>query len=134
MLGSLFAANRTTVFDAEAWVRDLICSGLFGLVMTIPVVRFFRSPGRLFRAGLLGWAIFVLSYSCATLYYVNLTNRLGKSSFHMLVLGATIYGVLSVGIWVVVTALALIRPEEAHHPSPVRVSDRISSRISPPNR
>lgn len=124
MLGALFAANRTTAFDSQALARDVVCSGLFALVMAIPLLRFLRSPGKLFRAGMLGWLIFVLAYSCTTLYYANLSNRLGETSFHMLVLGAAIYGVLAVAIWVISTALTLYRHEDTHHPSPVRISNR----------
>src|ERR1700683_2627547 len=123
MLGSLFTANRTNIFYSEAGLRDLICSTLFGVVMMIPVLRFFRSPGRMFRAGLFGWVIFVLAYSCTAIYYSNLVNRLGKTSFHVLVLGATVYGVLAVCVWVIVTAMALFRPEPAPRPHAGRISN-----------
>lgn len=112
------------MFYSEAELRDLICSSLFGLVMAIPVLRFIRSPQKMFRAGIFGWVIFVLAYSFTGVYYTNLVNRLQKSAFHMLVLGATVYGVLAVCVWVIVTAMALFRPEPVTRPSPVRISNR----------
>ena len=54
MFGWLFAANRMPGLDRLAFFRNWICLGAFGFVMTIPVLRFFRSPGRIFNSGLVG--------------------------------------------------------------------------------
>lgn len=124
MLGSLFAANRTNMFYSEVGLRDLICSSLFGVVMAVPVLLFIRSPQKMFRAGIFGWVIFVLAYSCTGIYYTNLVIRLNATTFHMLLLGAAVYGVLAVSVWVIITALTLFRPEPVTRPSPVRISHR----------
>ncbi|MFZ0736369.1 MAG: hypothetical protein WA002_02000 [Candidatus Acidiferrales bacterium] len=124
LVGSLFAANRVPAFDSVAWLRNLLSSCAFGVLMAIPVVRFYRSPGRLFRAGMTAWIVFVLAYSGEAMYFPNLVNRLEKTPFLLLVLGAVTYGVIAVMFWVLATLFSVLR-----HPAP---QPAIAKVISPP--
>jgi hypothetical protein len=127
MITSLYAANRMAGLEQVAWLRNLLSSGAFALVMAIPVARFVRRPWCLFSAGITSWAIFVASYSVAGVYFDNLVNRLGKTPFLMLVLGAITYGVISVVVWVVSMLFGLLRHPAvavAHRPATVEVAPR----------
>ena len=108
MLGSLIAATRMPQFDSIAALRNLVCFGAFGLVMTIPVARYFGSPWRLFTAGITAWSILAAAYAGATMFFDNLINRLGMTPLHLLMLGGVIYGVLAVGVWVASSVVSLI--------------------------
>ena len=74
MLASLIAATRMPQFDSIAALRNLVCFGAFGLVMTIPVARYFGSPWRLFTAGITAWSIPV-SYTHLDVYKRQGANR-----------------------------------------------------------
>ena len=125
MVASLFVANRMPGLERVAWLRNLLSSGAFALVMAIPVARFFRRPLCMFSSGMAAWLIFVLSYTCATGYFENLVNRMGKTPFLMLVLGAITYGVIAVIAWVAAVLYGLMHhPAVEHHPATVEVAHR----------
>jgi hypothetical protein len=111
-------------FERVAWLRNLLASGAFALVMAIPVARFHRRALCLFSSGMAAWLIFVLSYTCATAYFENLVNRLGKTPFLLLVLGAITYGVIAVIVWVVSVLYGLLHHPAEHHPATVEVAHR----------
>jgi hypothetical protein len=112
-------------FERVAWLRNLLSSGAFVLVMAIPVARFLRRPWSLFSSGIIAWLIFVASYSFAALFFENLVNRLGKTPFLALVLGAITYGVIAVIVWVVSTILGLLHHSAAErHHATVEVAPR----------
>ena len=47
-----------------------------------------------------GWAILSVSYVVMGFFFVNLHTRLGKTPFHIFILGAAVYGVAAVALWV----------------------------------
>ncbi|MGA8269293.1 MAG: hypothetical protein WB787_16145 [Candidatus Acidiferrales bacterium] len=125
MLGSLIAATRMPRFDSIASLRNLVCFTAFGLVMTIPVARYFGSPWKLFTAGITGWVVLAAAYASAAMFFDNLVNRLGLTPLHLLMLGAVIYGVLAVMVWVATSITSLFwhqAPEP--HVTPVEVATR----------
>jgi hypothetical protein len=114
--GSLFLANRAPWLDPHAFLRNVVCAGLIVLIMTIPVARFYSSPISLFVSGTLSWAILSLSYWLAGMYFENLENPLGKTTFELLILGAVMYGIAAVACWVVSLIFVALHPpvEPAH--------------------
>ncbi len=60
--------------------------------------RFLRSPGRLFSAGLTGWAVLTSTYLLMGLYFERLYSRV--TPFHVFILGAVVYGFFAVISWV----------------------------------
>jgi hypothetical protein len=77
--------------------------------MAIPMLRFVRAPGRIFTSGLTAWVLLCVAYASANMYFQNLENRLSKSPFKVLVMGAVIYGVASVIAWIMTTIVTMIR-------------------------
>jgi hypothetical protein len=100
MASSLVLANRFPLLEHGAMLRNALSYATFALAMILPVAVFPRLPSRLFASAMIGWTIFVLAYSIACMYFVNLSNSLGKTPFHLLILGALFYGVISAGLWV----------------------------------
>jgi hypothetical protein len=98
MIGSLVAANRIPGLERYALERNGAAYTLFGMFMLIPVCRFLSQPGRLFSSAMIGWVIFVFAYYIAGLFFHNLFQL--RTPFQVLVEGAIIYGVFSVGSWV----------------------------------
>jgi uncharacterized membrane protein YoaT (DUF817 family) len=125
MLGSLIAANRVPRFDSIPALRNLVCCAAFGLAMTIPVARYFVSPWRLFTAGITAWSVLAAAYACAAMFFDNLVNRLGLTPLHLLMLGAVIYGVLAVMVWVASSVASLLwHHAPASHVSTVKLPAR----------
>lgn len=98
MIGSLVAANRIPGLERYALERNGASYSLFAMFMLIPVFRFLSQPGRLFSAAMIGWVIFVFAYDIAGMVFHSLFQL--RTPFQLLVEGAIIYGVFSVGSWV----------------------------------
>lgn len=127
MFGWLFAANRAPSLDQIAEFRNWICLGAFGFVMIIPVLRFFRSPGRIFLSGFAGWILLCIAYASANMYFINLSNRFSTSPFKLLVMGAVLYGVAGAAVWISGTIVGMLRhnvPVPAARPAEVTTHPR----------
>lgn len=125
MVGSLVIANRMPWLDSFASLRNLAFYAVFGLVMSIPIARYLGSPWRIFTAGMTAWSLFAGAYACATMFFENLINRLNITAFHLLMLGALIYGVISAMIWVgssIASVLGLVNA--GSHARSVQVASR----------
>jgi hypothetical protein len=110
MITSLIAANRIPLLENRALERNAACYGLFVLFMLIPIMRFWNRPAKMFASGMLGWAIFVISYDIAGMFFGNLF-RILRTPFEALLEGAIAYGVCAVIAWVVSMALmASLKP------------------------
>lgn len=94
----LIVANHVPRSAEFAGMRNSAAAALLVLLMLIPVGRFLRSPGRLFSAGLTGWAVLTSTYLLLGLYFERLYSRV--TPFHVLILGAVIYGFFAVISWV----------------------------------
>jgi hypothetical protein len=129
MFGWLFAANRTPGLDHVAFFRNWIALGAFGFIMSIPVLRFVRTPGRIFTSGLTGWVLLCVAYASANMYFENLENRLAKTPFKLLVMGAIVYAVAAAIAWIMTTIVAMLR-----HSYPVAVSVPAPRAVEVPTR
>lgn len=109
MFGWLFAANRTPSLESAAFLRNWISLGAFGFVMAIPMLRFVRAPGRMFVSGFTGWILLCVAYASANMYFGNLANRMAKTPFKLLVMGAAIYAVAAAIAWIMHTIVIMMR-------------------------
>ncbi len=100
----LIVANHVPRSAEFAGIRNTVAAALAALLMLIPVGRFLRSPGRLFAAGLTGWAVLTGTYWLMGFSFERLHSRMG--SFHVLMLGAVAYGFFAVISWVTTLVLA----------------------------
>jgi hypothetical protein len=99
MVVSLIAANRFPWLENRALERNAACYGLFVLFMLIPVARFWNRPVRMFASGMLSWAMFVIAYDIAGMFFRNLFQIL-RTPFEALLEGGLVYGVCAVVAWV----------------------------------
>jgi hypothetical protein len=99
MIISLIAANRLPWLESRALERNAACYGLFVLFMLIPVARFWNRPTRMFASGVLAWAVFVIAYDVAGMFFRNLFQIL-RTPFEALLEGVLLYGVCAVVGWV----------------------------------
>jgi len=109
MVAWLLVANRFPALDDFADVRNAIAGAVFAVLMLIPIGYFLRSPSRLFTSGVVGWFLFALVYSLTGFFFTRLHSRL--TPFHLFILGAALYGVVAVAVWVALMAMAA-----RHHP------------------
>ncbi len=114
MVTSVLAATRLGFLDPMianipdwADIRNGVSYAAFLLVMLIPLGCFLRAPLKMFAAGMCGWAILSVNYALMGFYFSNLHTRLGKTPFHLLILGAMVYGVSAVASWVAGMVLLL---------------------------
>ena len=122
MYGWLYAANRMSGLEHLAFFRNWICLGAFGFVMIIPVLRFFRSPGRIFASGLVAWFLLCVAYASAEICFVNLSNRFATGAFKLLVMGAVLYGGVGVMVWTLTTVVTVLRQNTSTPSSAIEVS------------
>lgn len=98
---ALIAINRISALEQYALARNAFFIGCFFVLALAPVCRFLRAPVRMFSSAMIGWAIFVVGYDLAGLYFERLFDTLHHSPFLVLVEGAVLYGICAVGSWVV---------------------------------
>lgn len=112
MILALLTANRMPKLEPLALVRDILSAAIFGLLMLIPIGRFWRSPVRLFVSGMVGWGVFVLTYVGLGHVFQNLYMRV-RTPGVVLAYGATAYGLVAVASWV----FTMVH-EAVHNPPP----------------
>ena len=100
MIAALFVANRVPGSERYALERNATFCALFFICMLIPIARYFNRPMPMFMSAMIGWVIFVIAYDITGMFYQNLFQVLRKP-FEALIEGAIIYGVASVGAWVI---------------------------------
>ncbi len=101
MVIAVLSANRAPLLDDFAEIRNWVFRVLFVLIAAIPIGMFRRAPARLFACGVLAWLLLALAYSVTGMFFENLFARLGKTPFHLFMLGVTAYAVVAVAAWVV---------------------------------
>jgi hypothetical protein len=111
----LVIANRAPLLERFALERDIAAAAILCFLAAIPVFRFLRFPGHLLASSLIGWLIFSLSYRVLCLVYHGLSNRLRLSTFHVFMLGAVVYMILTTLCWIVAT---IWRARGAHDTHP----------------
>jgi len=95
----LVIANHASFLARFALERDIAAAAILCFLAAIPVFRFLRFPGHLLASSLIGWLIFSLTYRVLCLIYHGLSNRL--STFHVFMLGAVVYMILTTLSWIV---------------------------------
>src|SRR5437879_33860 len=110
----LVIANYAPFLDRFAMERNITAAAILCFLAAVPVFRFLRLPGHLMASGLLGWLIFSVRYRALCFIFPGLSNRL--STFHVFVLGAVVYMILTTLCWIVGVVW---RAREAHgsHPN-----------------
>ncbi len=107
MVISVLTATRVGFLEPVADVRNGVAYAAFACVMLIPIGCFLRAPVKLFAAGVCGWALLSVNYALMGIFFIHLHDRLGKTPFHLFILGALVYGVAAVVSWVAGMVLSL---------------------------
>ncbi len=105
----LILANRVSVLDRLAIVRNAAALAVLFLIAFEPIARYRNSARDLLLSGGIGWAIGSLCYFGWTMYFNRLSLRMG--AFHIFVLGAAVYTLLAAVVWLG----GLIRVARDHH-------------------
>lgn len=94
----LVLANRVPLLERLALERNIIA--VVGLVLfaSLPILRFYRSPGDLMVSGLLAWMLLSITYRLLCMVFVLLNER--YSAFHVFVLGAVTYLIFATLSWI----------------------------------
>lgn len=100
MLTSVLVATRLPFLEPFADLRNGISYAAFTLIALIPLMCFLRAPLKMFASAMCGWAMLSVSYVVMGFFFANLHTRLGKTPFHIFILGAAVYGVAAVALWV----------------------------------
>ena len=100
MVLSVLAATRLAILEPVADLRNGVSYASFVFVSLVPVVCFLRSPMKMFVSAMCGWSILTVNYALMGVFFSNLHAGLGKTPFHLFVLGAAVYGVTAVALWV----------------------------------
>ncbi len=100
MVVSLMLANRVAALEPLAEARNAVSYSVFALLAGLPVWMFRREPGSLFTSSIAAWGLFSLMYALAGVPFENLFVRLHKTPMNVFMLGAAVYGLLAVTVWV----------------------------------
>jgi hypothetical protein len=94
----LVLANRVPLLERLALGRNIIA--VVGLVLfaSLPILRFYRSPGDLMVSGLLAWTLLSITYRLLCMVFVLLDEK--YSAFHVFVLGAVVYLIFATVSWI----------------------------------
>ncbi len=93
----VLVANRIPSIERYADLRNAAAAASFFLVALIPFARYRNSAIQLLTSGILGWGIASLCYLAWSLYFGRLDDRM--SAFHFFVMGAAVYGMATVLVW-----------------------------------
>ena len=106
-------ANHAPLLERLALERNIAAVVILCVVAAVPILRFLRLPGHLLASSLIAWLIFSLSYGALTVIFGGLSNRL--STFHVFMLGAVVYMILTTLSWIIAT-IWRAREANASHP------------------
>ena len=94
----LVAANRVPLLERLALERNIAAVIFLVLFASLPVLRFYRSPGDLLVSGLLAWTLLSITYRLLGMVFVLLEEK--YSAFHVFVLGAVVYLIFATLSWI----------------------------------
>jgi hypothetical protein len=109
----LVVANHAPFLERFALERNIAAAVILCFLAAVPIFRFLRLPGHLLASSLIAWLIFSVSYRALCVIFRGLSNRL--STFHVFMLGAVVYMILTTLSWIVAT---IWRAREAHDSHP----------------
>ena len=109
----LVLANRVPFLERLALERNIIA--VVGLVLfaSLPILRFYRSPGDLLVSGLLAWMLLSITYRLLGMVFVLLGEK--HSAFQVFVLGAVVYLIFATLSWIGMI-IWKVRSEDVSHP------------------
>jgi hypothetical protein len=109
----LVLANRVPLLERLALERNILA--VVGLVFfaSLPILRFYRSPGDLMVSGLLAWTLLSLTYRLLCMVFVLLDEK--YSAFHVFVLGAVVYLIFATLSWIGMI-IWKVRSADSTHP------------------
>ncbi len=94
----LVVANRVPLLERLALGRNIVAVVILIFFASLPLLRFYRSPGDLMVSGLLAWTLLSITYRVLCMVFVLLDEKF--SAFHVFVLGAVVYLVGATFSWV----------------------------------
>jgi len=94
----LVLANRVPLLERVALGRNIAAVVFLVLFASLPMLRFYRSPGDLLVSGLLAWMLLSLTYRLLCMVFVLLNER--YSAFHVFALGAVVYLICATLSWI----------------------------------
>ncbi|GAC1622476.1 MAG: hypothetical protein NVS9B13_15320 [Candidatus Acidiferrum sp.] len=94
----IILANRALFLERFALERNQAAAVLLGLLAVIPVLRFYRDPGKLLISSLIGWSILTFFYRLLCAFFGLLSEK--YSTFHIFMLGAVLYMIVGTVSWV----------------------------------
>jgi hypothetical protein len=115
MVISVLAASRLTFLQPVADLRNAVSYAAFVFFLLVPIFYFLRAPMRMFASAMCGWAILSVSYALMGFFFSDLHTRMGKTPFHLFILGAVVYGVSAVALWVAGMVVSLRHQPIAAH-------------------
>jgi hypothetical protein len=109
----LVLANRVPLLEPLAMWRNIAAVVILVFFATLPMLRFYRSPGELMVSGLVAWMLLSITYRVLCVVFVLLDEK--YSAFHVFVLGAVVYLVGATLSWIGVI-IWRVRTADMSHP------------------
>src|SRR5208283_3861511 len=109
----LVLANRVPLLEPLAMWRNIAAVVILVFFATLPMLRFYRSPGELMVSGLVAWMLLSITYRVLCMVFVLLDEK--YSAFHVFVLGAVVY-LLGATISGIGTIIWRVRASDISHP------------------
>jgi len=106
-------ANRVPLLEPLAMWRNIAAVVILVFFATLPMLRFYRSPGELMVSGLVAWMLLSITYRVLCMVFVLLDEK--YSAFHVFVLGAVVY-LLGATISWIGTIIWRVRAADISHP------------------
>jgi hypothetical protein len=94
----IILANRMPFLERFALQRNMAAAVLLGLLAVIPVLRFYRYPGKLLISSLVGWTILTFFYRLLCAFFGLLSDK--YSTLHIFMLGAVLYMIAATVSWI----------------------------------
>lgn len=94
----VYLANRVPALERFASQRNMAAAALLGLLAVIPTMRYFRDPGKMLTASLIGWTILTFFYRLMCAFFGLLSDK--YSPFHIFMLGAVLYMIAGTISWI----------------------------------
>ena len=109
----LVLANRVVLLEPLALGRNVAAVVILVFFASLPLLRFYRSPGDLMVSGLLAWTLLSITYRLSCMVFVLLDEK--YSAFQVFVLGAVVYLVFATLSWIG-TMIWRVRAADISHP------------------
>lgn len=94
----MYLANRVPALERFASERNMAAAVLLGLLAVIPTMRYFRDPGKMLTASLIGWTILTFFYRLMCSFFGLLSEK--YSPLHIFMLGAVLYMIAGTISWI----------------------------------